>query len=44
MLRAQVVSKTSGKEFPRFLEEDIFAPLGMSHTGCDRGKLTPGRA
>jgi CubicO group peptidase (beta-lactamase class C family) len=44
MLLAQVVAKVSGKDFQRFLEEDIFTPLGMTHTGCDRDKLTPGRA
>jgi D-alanyl-D-alanine carboxypeptidase len=44
MLLARVIAKTSGKDFQRFLEEDIFAPLGMTHTGCDRDKLTLGRA
>jgi CubicO group peptidase (beta-lactamase class C family) len=44
MLLAQVVARTSGKGFQRFLEEEIFAPLRMTHTGCDRDKLTPGRS
>jgi CubicO group peptidase (beta-lactamase class C family) len=44
MLLAQVVARVSGKDFQRFLEEEIFAPFGMTHTGCNRDKLTPGRA
>lgn len=44
MLLAQVVAKASGKDSQRYLEEDIFVPLGMTHTGCDRDKPTPGRA
>ena len=44
MLLAQVVRKASGMDFQQFLEKDIFAPLGMTHSGCDRDRLTPGRA
>jgi CubicO group peptidase (beta-lactamase class C family) len=44
MLLAQVVAKISGIEFQRFVEERIFSPLGMTHSGCDRDRLTPGRA
>ena len=44
MLLAQVVASASGKDFRRFLEENIFAPLGMTHFGCDRDRLTSGRA
>jgi CubicO group peptidase (beta-lactamase class C family) len=44
MLLAQVVAKTSGKDFQQFLEEDLFAPLRLTHTGCDRDQRTPGRA
>jgi CubicO group peptidase (beta-lactamase class C family) len=44
MLLAQVVASRSGKGFQQFLEEDLFAPLRMTHTGCDRDKRTPGRA
>ena len=39
MLLAQVVAKASGMDFQRFLEENIFAPLGMTHSGCDRDRL-----
>jgi CubicO group peptidase (beta-lactamase class C family) len=44
MLLAQVVAKVSGKEYQKFLEENICAPLTMTHSGCDRDKVTPGRA
>lgn len=44
MLLARVVATASGKDFQRFLEEDIFAPLGMTHSGCDRDRPTAGRA
>ncbi|QEH35752.1 Penicillin-binding protein 4* [Aquisphaera giovannonii] len=44
MLLAQVIARVSGEEFPRFLEEEIFGPLDMTHTGCDRDAVTPGRA
>jgi CubicO group peptidase (beta-lactamase class C family) len=44
MLLAQVVTKASGKDYRRFFQEEIFAPLGMAHTGCDRDQPTPGRA
>jgi CubicO group peptidase (beta-lactamase class C family) len=44
MLLAQAVAKASGKGFQRFLEDEIFAPLAMTRSGCDRDKLTPGRA
>lgn len=44
MLLARVVARASGKDFQGFLEEEVFAPLGMTHTGCDRDRPTPGRA
>jgi CubicO group peptidase (beta-lactamase class C family) len=44
MLLARVVATVSGKEFQTFLEDEIFARLGMTQTGCDRDKRTPGRA
>jgi CubicO group peptidase (beta-lactamase class C family) len=44
MLLARVVARVSGTEFQTFLEDEIFARLGMIHTGCDRDRLTPGRA
>src|SRR6516165_1957712 len=44
MLLAPVVARVSGTEFQTFLEDEIFARLGMIHTGCDRDRLTPGRA
>src|SRR5262249_10884911 len=33
MLLARVVAQAGGKEFQPFLEEKIFAPLGMTHSG-----------
>src|SRR6516165_6526859 len=44
MLLAQVVAKAGGKDYRRFLEENIFARLEMTNSGCDRDQLTPGRA
>jgi CubicO group peptidase (beta-lactamase class C family) len=44
MLLAQVVTRASGKDYRQFFAEEIFAPLGMAHTGFDRDQPTPGRA
>jgi CubicO group peptidase (beta-lactamase class C family) len=44
LLLARVVAQASGKEFQPFVEEQIFLPLRMTHSGCDRDKPTPGRA
>src|SRR5262249_60536724 len=44
LLLARMVARASGKEFQTFLEEEVFAPLGMTHSGCDLDKPTPGRA
>jgi CubicO group peptidase (beta-lactamase class C family) len=44
ILLAQVVAKVGGRDFQRFLEEEIFAPLRMVHSGCDHDRPTPGRA
>lgn len=30
-----IIEKTSGKSYAEFLRENIFAPLGMNHTGYD---------
>jgi CubicO group peptidase (beta-lactamase class C family) len=34
---AEIVSKVSGKPFPRFLREEIFKPLGMSRSRVNDG-------
>jgi CubicO group peptidase (beta-lactamase class C family) len=44
MLLARVVTQASGQEFQPFLEKEIFVPVGMTHSGCDRDRPTPGRA
>ncbi len=31
-LAALIVERTSGKDFPRFMQEDVFAPLGMTRS------------
>lgn len=44
-LLAQVVHRATGKPLSRFAEENIFKPLGMTHTFFfdDRGVVVPGR-
>jgi CubicO group peptidase (beta-lactamase class C family) len=44
MLLAQVVAKASGRGYQEFLRENVFRPLGMAGTDCDRDAPTPGRA
>jgi CubicO group peptidase (beta-lactamase class C family) len=45
-LLAIVVERVSGKPFPVFTRERLFAPLGMTHSGWrdDFRKIVPGRA
>jgi CubicO group peptidase (beta-lactamase class C family) len=45
-LLAEIVARTSGKPFARYLEEAVFAPLGMSETLVygDAARLLPDRA
>jgi CubicO group peptidase (beta-lactamase class C family) len=45
-LLAEIVARTSGKPFARYLEEAVFAPLGMSDTLVygDAARLLPDRA
>lgn len=33
-----VIEKASGKTYPEFLKENIFAPLGLKHTGYDMAR------
>ncbi len=47
LLLAEVISRVSGKSFPRFLKEEIFTPLGMKNSfvfGCEADPLFPGVA
>jgi len=45
-LLAFIIEKASGKDYGKFLEENIFRPLGMNATGNDDGSnaLIPNRA
>ncbi len=45
-LLADIVATVSGSSFPAFCEQEIFAPLGMTHTHfeADPLALVPGRA
>jgi CubicO group peptidase (beta-lactamase class C family) len=45
-LLAEIVARTSGKPFAQYLDEAVFAPLGMAGTVVygDAGALLPGRA
>lgn len=45
-LLAEVVSRAGGQPFPSWLEENVFAPLGMSstHMHADHEHVVPGRA
>jgi CubicO group peptidase (beta-lactamase class C family) len=45
-LLAEIVARTSGKPFAQYLEEAVFAPLGMRDTLVygDAARLLPGRA
>ncbi len=45
-LLAEIVTRTSGKPFARYLDEAVFTPLGMADTIVygDASKLVPGRA
>jgi len=36
VLLAAVIEKVSGKSYEAFLNENIFQPLGMKNTGCER--------
>lgn len=45
-LLAEIVERVSGRPFPAFMEERVFAPLGMTstHMHTDHEHLVPGRA
>lgn len=45
-LLAEIVSRVSGKPFPQFMREEVFEPLGMSHTHFhdDHEVVVPNRA
>jgi CubicO group peptidase (beta-lactamase class C family) len=45
-LLAEIVERTSGTRFPRYLEQQVFIPLGMTETLVygDAAHLVPGRA
>ncbi|MCP4048850.1 MAG: serine hydrolase, partial [Gammaproteobacteria bacterium] len=45
-LMAEIVAEVSGKSFPDFTREQIFEPLGMTHTHfhIDHEKVHPGRS
>jgi len=44
VLLGKVIEVTSGLEYARFMEERIFAPLGMEHTSLgDAARIIPGR-
>lgn len=45
-LLAEIVAKVSGKSFPAYLKDHVFAPLGMNDTlvYADAAELVPGRA
>jgi CubicO group peptidase (beta-lactamase class C family) len=45
MLLAEVVHRATGKPFSQFVQENIFGPLGMTHTRFydDRTLILPGR-
>ncbi|MEG4286439.1 serine hydrolase domain-containing protein [Microcoleus sp. A006_D1] len=44
-LLGMIIEQVSGKSYPDFLQENIFAPLGMTHTGYDsHNRLIKNRA
>jgi CubicO group peptidase (beta-lactamase class C family) len=43
-LLGRIVEKVAGQPWDEYLRDHIFAPVGMKHSGYDRGEVLPARA